>query len=172
MIRLGLKPRLYFSPGYNDMSHWLYSSWEVNGGFFYVTDDMFMKFRTFTDPSLKEPKEVIPGSLESLLATPYAEKLKRAIDLNPNKSLIWQFNGLTRLTANIDDENQYVRHAVFLGEPNCFIIPTWFDVYVSYPVLKFLAGLLNKTLYFKHKQEKKAWDKVLEEIHTGNERQA
>lgn len=160
MVRIGHKsPSVSYNPASNDMSHFSPSSYVYNG-YFYVSDEQYLKFLEFTDPTLLKPQEVLPEDLDwnALLGTDHAKRIERVMNLNPNRSLLWQFNALA---PNMQD---YIRNIVAFGE-RTFVVWSDFDVYVRWPLNKLKCWFLNKTLYFQNKKEIASWNKFLNEIH-------
>lgn len=175
MIRMGNKRLgIWLCPASNDMSHFFPSRY-THSDFFYLTDDMYSKYLIYTDPSLyivqKDealmeivnkitdlPNMPMSERLELMLNTPTALRLKQVIDMNPQKSLLWQFNAIS------SDMQSHIRQVMCLGERD-WKIWSAFDIYVRFPISKLFCYIMNSTLYFKNKREIAEWDKYLHEIH-------
>jgi hypothetical protein len=167
MVRIRTcKPRIRFMPGSNDMSHYYPSEFVVAGYDLYITDDQYVKFLTFTDPSLmKTTKEEcgIPAScIDDILKSAYAARIKNAISLNPQNSQLWQFDGLAA------DFETRIRSVVCLGVRE-FVLFRWY-YRLLVPIYDAIVWLLNKSIYLKQERERKQWDKFLEELHEKRER--
>lgn len=155
------RPKLVFVPASNDMSHFIPGSWGISGGGdFLVTDEMYLKLHQFTDPSLKipdDPEEGLGKTLAELMGNTYADRVNRALSLNPRGSMLWEFNVLA---PNMTD---YIRQFAVLGEP-FIVFPTILDR-IKRPILQLAANILNRLRYFKVKKECAEWDKFLQEVH-------
>jgi len=185
MVRIGRPPHVYLIEGHNDMSHFTPSEYVCNE-FVYVTDELYMKLLQFTDPTLIEgtqtEKEEMKSALESsavkslgpgessadnlmtfLSGTSLAQRIKRAIDMNPGKSMLWQFNGLG---PNMKD--QY-RHVVAMGDPSLLHVWTDFEAYVILPLHRMRVKALNRMIRRRQQREIASWEAYLKEVYSRRE---
>jgi len=156
MIRIGNVNKIKLVPFHNDMGNFTPSCYSGGTNYHYITDSMYMKFLIFTNPNLL--KNNIEGSIFEIILGLKKEQLEYAINLNPRKSQIWEYNGL----LNLESDN-YVRNVVILGERN-FKIITVKDIILG-KIYKRISHLMNYTLYFKNKKEIKEWKNYLNKIH-------
>jgi hypothetical protein len=168
---MNYKPKVSFFEGHNDMSHYHPSHWTVGAYSYWLTDDQYTKFVAFTEPSLKNPPKIdvlISGSinevLEKIPGTSYADKVKHAIALNPSHLLIWEFNALKNFPVPDNQDAEYIRSIIVLGERN-FYVPTWFDLNIRLPIYEVVCTILNFTNRGRVKREIALWDKFLEDMH-------
>ena len=162
MIRISTgKPKLVFIEASNDMSHFFPSSWGVQGGDdFLVTDEMYLKLLTYTDPTLLLPPPP-EGSIESFIGS-MSNKIESTLRLNPSGTQLWQFNAL------LPDMTTWVRQVAMFGRPFIYL-PTFADG-IKKPILEFVAATLNRLRYFKVKKECEAWDKSLKEFYANRKK--
>ena len=172
MIRMSSsKPKIVYQEGTNDMSHYSPSHFEALGDPYWITDDEFRGMWQFTDPSLKKVSQKEFQEISNLkdptdeekiqeliLGSSKARQIKWALELNPNKSMVWEFNGMTL------DFNAWVRHIIIFGEREDFILSSWFNAYVQFPVFKKIAHFLNILWYPKQLKEIKNWNNYLKEL--------
>lgn len=165
MIRLSAGPtKLVFVPGSNDMSHYYGSSWEVQGAHdYYVTDEMYIKLLQFTDSTLMNPKKEdlnLGGDpmtqIERLTKSAAADAIRRAIELNPNHSQLWQYNALAH------DMKTTIRTVAALGHP--LYVPTQADI-AKRPFLLAICTVLNKLRAHKVQKEYDEWNRNLEQFY-------
>lgn len=156
MIKLANgKPQLAWVSASNDMSHFFPSHWAVKGETFLVTDEMYLKMLWFTDPELLDINDTaIEMSYEEILQTSAAKRIEWAINLNPDKSQLWQFNSLN------EDMLTFSRRVIAFGERS-FILPKWSHP-LKYKILSLVCHALNYALYFKNRRECADWQKYLE----------
>lgn len=146
MIRVGHKPKIVFIEAHNDMGHFFPSEYAV-GDWFYMTDQMYVNMLSFCDLDLM--KEPVKGSLDEIMGLKKT-KIEWAINLNPSKSLLWQFNTPERNLKG------FVRQVIVFGGPP-FECISLFQAYIVFPIYRTVAKILNKILYFKRLKEWKTW---------------
>jgi hypothetical protein len=149
MIVIGKKPRIVYLKASNDMSHFTPSHFEVEGGFCLVSDDMFLKLKTFTDPTLNKYEEyanaVVTRGHEKQI-----EYLKSVMSFNPRGGPIWEYNALA---LNYKD---YVRKMAILGESLDERI-RWWERFLIFPFLCVGCGILNVLNFWKAAYERHQW---------------
>lgn len=153
---------MWLCEAWNDMSHFTPSHYVVSE-YHYVTDDQFVKFMHFTDPTLMTPDkldemDLLGKALQDIMQTSFAQRMDRAIQMNPAKSQLWQYNGWS------EGFKHEVRNVVCLGERH-FQIWSDYDAYVRLPVLRFKRDVLNWYLRPRQDREIKEWNRWLKERH-------
>lgn len=154
------KPRLIFVQAHNDMSHFTPSRWEVCGGMeFLLNDDLYQKIVQFTDPSLKDYNGPTPGTLEAILESEYGSRIERTLKLNPNGTMLWQFNALS---TSYPKKVEYIRMMVVFGEYSFYFLTVWDKIKV--PFLTMTAKILNLLRSRKIRKEIADWNKFLDSV--------
>ncbi len=166
MIRVGdQKPKLFFVPAHNDMSHFTPSHYATND-FYYMSLMEYMEKLQFDqfDMNPNLPKSEIDLILKTIregnefdsFMNPWAYEMNRLIKRANGQ--VWQFNTVS------SDLTDYVRQIVILGEKR---MKRWsfFDAHVVLPVLKFTAKVLNGLRKSKTEKEWANWQVFLNKVH-------
>lgn len=166
MIRVGnQKPKLYFVPAHNDMSHFIPSHYATNDFYYmglmeYIEKREFDTFNMKPNISSAEMYAILKASREgqeiSYFESPWASQMYRLIKKAHGQ--VWQFNAVS------SDLTGYVRQVVCLGEKQ-MTQWTWFDANVKLPILKFTASILNRLRKQKTDKEWADWQVFLNSIH-------
>lgn len=157
MIRIGMKPKISFVAASNDMGHFTPSCY-VTSSYHYISYDMYVKFLQFTDSDLKNPYPDEEGELlfasgdKEMMQTAFAKRVRDTINLNPSKSLIWQYDGLS------PDLKSFRRGVVVFAERN-FVVWSWLDANIKLSMLDLICRVLNFIRKPKVRAEIKAWEK-------------
>lgn len=162
--RVGPKPKVYLVPAHNDMSHFTPSEYVCNE-FYYVEDALYKKLLEFTDPTImKAPQGMKFGNLAEIMESDFAKRMRDAIDMNPSKSILWQFNAIARNGRDL------VRQVVALGEPAMFHEWTDYEANWLLPYQELKVKVLNKLIEGRRKKEQADWDRKLKEFYASRER--
>ena len=166
MIAVSTHPiKIYYSPAYNDMSHFHLSDFDVNDWFYMDLNDYIAKleFANFDmNPNLppeevKNISEIVKSGKEvDFITSPYYYRMNQLIK-DAGGYQVWQFNAINK---NLDG---YVRQIVVLGGKGLHRV-SWFDRKIKYSVYKYIVKILNKCLYFQHKKEQKEWDDFMDNM--------
>jgi hypothetical protein len=143
MIRIGSKPRIVLEKAFHDMGHFFPSKFEVHGGSWLVSFDMYMKLLWFTEELPKDDSFLMQHEIE------------HRINLNPSRSTLMQYNGLSLDMINFE------RHISVMGKRD-FAVQGLLNSYILTPIMKKICKFLNLFLYFKNKAEWKEWNKFYE----------
>lgn len=162
MIRIGPKPGIYFVAAQNDMSHFTPGHYDYSR-YHYVPDDLYTKLLAFSDPSVYKPTEfekdeMVGKTAEEIKQTSFGNRMKQTIDMNPSKSLLWQYDGFGE---NLVDR---FRHIVCLGERS-FRVWSAYEAYVLLPITRLRCGIMNRLRRSKMEKEQAEWDEKLKKFY-------
>ena len=129
---------------------------------FLLSDDLYQKIVEFTDPSLKDYKGPLPGTLEAILESEYGSRVERTLKLNPSGTMLWQFNALL---TSYPKKVEYIRMVVVFGEYSLHFLTVWDKVKV--PFLMMVAKILNLLRTSKVRKEIADWNRFLDSVRAG-----